>query len=112
VSFTASGLGYKFLKDSDGTTATNTDFVFTNYVGKLLNGTVFDQSDPSTGPSSFRVNGVIKGWTEALQMMSPGDQVRIFVPSKLAYGPQGNGPAIPPNSNLIFDVELVKIAAQ
>jgi FKBP-type peptidyl-prolyl cis-trans isomerase FklB len=106
---TASGLQYIVLKEGSGPKPTLTDKVKCDYEGKLLDGTVFDSSIKSGKPVEFNVNGVIKGWTEALQLMNTGSKWRLFVPSELAYGDQQAGPDIKPGSTLIFDVELLEI---
>ncbi len=108
VKVTASGLQYKVLKSGDGKSPKLTDTVSAHYKGTLINGTEFDSSYKRNEPSKFPVNGVIKGWTEALQMMKVGDKWQLFIPSDLAYGPQGR-PGIPPASTLIFEVELLGI---
>jgi len=103
-----SGLQYKILKAGTGEKATLDDTVKCNYKGTLINGTEFDASEKHGGPLTFPVKGVIAGWTEALQLMPVGSKWQLFVPSNLAYGPQG--PAdIGPNATLIFEVELVSI---
>jgi FKBP-type peptidyl-prolyl cis-trans isomerase FklB len=103
-----SGLQYKILKQGTGEKPTLEDTVVCNYKGTLINGTEFDASDKHGGPTSFPVKGVIAGWTEALQLMPVGSKWQLFVPSNLAYGPQGP-PDIGPNATLIFEVELVSI---
>jgi len=104
-----SGLEYKVLKTGTGPKPTATDTVSCNYRGTFVNGTEFDSSAKGDGkPVSFRVDGVIKGWTEALQLMPVGSKWQLFIPPDLAYGPGGR-PGIPPNSTLVFDVELVSI---
>ncbi len=105
---TESGLQYEILTEADGAKPGPTDQVTTHYEGRLLDGTVFDSSYERDEPAIFGLNQVIPGWTEALQLMSPGAKYRLYVPSALAYGPQGR-PSIPPNSTLIFDVELISI---
>lgn len=105
---TDSGLQYEILTEADGAKPGPTDQVTTHYEGRHLDGTVFDSSYERDDPSTFGLNQVIPGWTEALQLMSPGAKYRLYVPSALAYGPQGR-PSIPPNSTLIFDVELISI---
>ncbi len=103
-----SGLQYKILKPGTGAKPTLEDTVVCNYKGTLINGTEFDASDKHGGPATFQVKGVIAGWTEALQQMPVGSKWQLFVPSSLAYGPQGP-PGIGPNATLIFEVELVSI---
>src|SRR5450432_2134292 len=106
---TASGLQYIVLKEGTGPKPAATDKVKCDYEGKLIDGTVFDSSTKQGHPIEFTVNGVIKGWTEALQLMNTGSKWRLFIPSDLAYGDQPMGPDIKPGSTLIFDVELVEI---
>jgi FKBP-type peptidyl-prolyl cis-trans isomerase FklB len=103
-----SGLQYKILKQGAGDKPTPEDTVVCNYKGTLINGTEFDASEKHGGPASFPVKGVIAGWTEALQLMPVGSKWQLFVPSNLAYGPQGP-PDIGPNATLIFEVELVSV---
>jgi len=103
-----SGLQYKILKTGTGDKPTADDTVVCNYKGTLINGTEFDASEKHGGPLTFPVKGVIAGWTEALQLMPVGSKWQLFVPSNLAYGPQGPG-EIGPNATLIFEVELVSI---
>jgi FKBP-type peptidyl-prolyl cis-trans isomerase FklB len=102
-----SGLQYQILKAGDGPKPKLTDTVQCNYRGTLIDGTEFDSSDANGGPVSFPVSGVIKGWTQALQLMPVGSKWRLFVPATLAYGETGAGGKIGPNSVLIFDVELL-----
>jgi FKBP-type peptidyl-prolyl cis-trans isomerase FklB len=104
-----SGLQYKVEKQGSGPKPAATDQVKCNYKGTLTNGTEFDSSEKHGGPATFPVNGVIKGWTEALQLMPVGSKWQLYVPADLAYGERGAGEVIPPNSTLIFDVELVSI---
>jgi FKBP-type peptidyl-prolyl cis-trans isomerase len=106
---TASGLQYKVLKQGTGPSPKATDVVRTHYEGSFINGKVFDSSIKRGEPAAFGVNQVIPGWTEALQLMKVGDKWQLFVPSKLAYGPEGSQGAIPPDSTLIFEVELLEI---
>lgn len=106
-----SGLQYKVLKSGSGKTPKATDTVKTHYHGTLIDGTVFDSSVERGEPVEFPVNGVIPGWTEALQLMKEGDKWQLFVPAKLAYGERGAGGKIGPNSTLIFEVELLSIQA-
>ena len=109
VTTTASGLQYEILKAGDGLKPQATDRVNVHYHGTLLNGKVFDSSVERGQPITFGVQEVIKGWTEALQLMPVGSKWRIFIPSNLAYGEQGAGGDIGPNEALIFDVELLGI---
>ena len=104
-----SGLQYKVLKEGNGPKPTATDSVVCNYRGTLINGTEFDSSTKHGGPATFPVNGVIKGWTEALQLMPVGSKWQLFVPSDLAYAERGASADIGPNATLIFEVELVSI---
>jgi FKBP-type peptidyl-prolyl cis-trans isomerase FklB len=104
-----SGLQYKVIKEGAGDVPKKTDTVTTNYRGTLINGTEFDSSYKRGQPATFPVNGVIPGWTEALQLMKEGAKWQLFVPSQLAYGERGAGNAIGPDATLIFDVELISI---
>jgi FKBP-type peptidyl-prolyl cis-trans isomerase FklB len=104
-----SGLQYKILKQGTGPKPKLSDEVTTHYRGTLINGTEFDSSYKRNAPVSFPVNGVIKGWTEALQLMPTGSKWQLFIPSDLAYGPNGAGGVIGPNETLIFEVELISI---
>lgn len=103
-----SGLQYKVLKDGKGPKPKRTDSVKAHYKGTLIDGKEFDSTDPKGEPASFGVSEVIPGWTEALQLMSVGSKWQLFIPAALAYGERGQGP-IPPNSTLVFEVELVGI---
>lgn len=103
------GLQYKILNPGDGPSPGPDDNVKCHYHGTLIDGTVFDSSVERGQPAVFPVNGVIKGWVEALQMMEVGSKWRLFIPPDLAYGEQGAGNDIGPNSTLIFDVELLEI---
>ena len=109
VKTTASGLQYKVLKEGSGPSPKESDTVVTNYRGTLIDGTEFDSSYKRDKPAEFPVNRVIKGWTEALQLMKPGAKYQLFIPSALAYGERGAGQLIGPNATLIFEVELVSI---
>ena len=109
VKTTASGLQYKVIKAGKGASPKATDQVKTHYEGRLINGKVFDSSYKRGEPATFPVNGVIKGWTEALQLMKVGSQWELYVPSELGYGPRGTGADIGPNSTLIFKVELLEV---
>jgi FKBP-type peptidyl-prolyl cis-trans isomerase FklB len=102
------GLQYKILTPGTGPKPAATDTVACNYRGTFINGTEFDSSAKGGKPVTFPLNGVIKGWTEALQLMPTGSKWQLFIPSDLAYGEPGRGP-IPPNSTLVFEVELVSI---
>jgi FKBP-type peptidyl-prolyl cis-trans isomerase FklB len=106
---TASGLQYLVLKAGTGPKPTISDKVKCDYEGRLIDGTVFDSSVKQGKPIEFAVNGVIAGWTEALQLMNTGSKYRLFIPSNLAYGDQQMGSDIKPGSTLIFDVELIEI---
>jgi FKBP-type peptidyl-prolyl cis-trans isomerase FklB len=109
VNVTESGLQYEVLAEGDGDTPVPASTVRVHYHGTLINGTTFDSSYERGQPAEFPVGGVIKGWTEALQLMKVGGKLRIYVPHDLAYGEQGAGAAIAPYSTLIFDVELLDI---
>ena len=109
VKETASGLQYVVDKEGTGAQPTATDEVTVHYTGKLLDGTVFDSSVNRGEPATFPLNRVIPGWTEGVQLMKEGAKYTFFIPSDLAYGPQGVPGAIPPHSTLIFDVELIKV---
>lgn len=107
---TASGLKYQVLKKGPGTTSPKaTDRVRVHYHGTLLDGTVFDSSVQRGQPASFPLNRVIAGWTEGVQLMRVGDKFRFEIPPGLAYGPRSPSPKIPPNSTLVFEVELLAI---
>jgi FKBP-type peptidyl-prolyl cis-trans isomerase FklB len=109
VKTTASGLQYKVITDGTGKQPKATDMVTVNYRGTLIDGTEFDSSYKRGQPATFPVNGVIKGWTEALQLMKQGSKYQLFIPSNLAYGERAIGPDIGPNSTLIFEVELQEV---
>ena len=104
-----SGLQYEIITEGSGAKPKATDSVKCHYHGTLLDGTVFDSSVQRGQPAVFGVNQVIKGWVEALQLMSVGSKWKLFIPSSLAYGSQGAGNSIEPNSTLIFEVELLGI---
>jgi FKBP-type peptidyl-prolyl cis-trans isomerase FklB len=102
------GLQYKIIKEGTGATPTATDTVKVNYRGTLIDGKEFDSSYKRNQPAEFPVNGVIKGWTEALELMKVGGKWELYIPANLAYGERGR-PGIPPNSVLIFEVDLLEI---
>jgi FKBP-type peptidyl-prolyl cis-trans isomerase FklB len=104
-----SGLQYKVIKQGDGPKPTASDTVVTNYRGTLIDGTEFDSSYKRGEPATFPVGQVIKGWTEALQLMPVGSKWQLYIPSDLAYGERSPGGEIGPNSTLIFDIELLSI---
>jgi FKBP-type peptidyl-prolyl cis-trans isomerase FklB len=108
VKTTSSGLQYKALKEGNGAQPKSSDTVTVNYRGTLIDGTEFDSSYKRGQPATFPVGGVIKGWTEALQLMKVGSKYQLFIPASLAYGEQGR-PGIPPNATLIFEVELMDV---
>jgi len=107
-----SGLEYKILTQGTGPKPAATDTVVCNYRGTLINGTEFDSSYKRGQPATFPVSGVIKGWTEALQLMPVGSKWQLFLPAELAYGERGPSPEIGPNSTLVFEVELLSIQAK
>lgn len=107
-----SGLQYEVIKEGDGAVPGPNDQVTVHYTGKLIDGTVFDSSVDRGEPATFGVSQVIPGWVEALQLMKAGSTWRLFIPSALAYGPNGAGNIIGPNSTLIFDVELISVAGK
>jgi len=109
VKTTASGLQYKVISSGSGKSPAATSEVTVHYSGKLIDGTEFDSSYKRGEPATFPLNGVIPGWTEALQLMKEGDKWTIYIPQQLGYGSQGAGGAIPPFSTLVFDVELIKV---
>ncbi len=108
VTVLESGLQYQVLTEGEGDSPGPTSTVTTHYEGKLIDGTVFDSSIERGEPTSFPLNRVIPGWTEALQLMKPGSKWRLFIPSQLAYGERATG-SIPANSTLIFEVELISV---
>ena len=105
---TESGLQYKIEEEGSGLTPESVDTVEVNYEGRLLDGTVFDSSYERGESVKFPLNRVIRGWSEGLTYIKEGGKIQLYIPSDLAYGPQGTGP-IPGNSTLIFDVELLKV---
>ncbi len=104
-----SGLQYQVINKGTGAKPSKDDVVTTHYVGTLLDGREFDSSVKRGQPATFPLNGVIAGWTEALQLMPVGSKWRLFVPAGLAYGPEGREPVIGPNATLVFEVELLRI---
>ena len=106
---TKSGLQYKVIKSGDGPSPKADDTVTTHYRGTLIDGREFDSSHSRGQPASFPVNGVIKGWTEALQLMKVGDKWQLYIPSELAYGSSQRSELIQPNSTLVFEIELLEI---
>lgn len=109
IKVTESGLQYEVLESGKGDSPKASDNVEVHYTGKLIDGTVFDSSVERGVPASFGVTQVISGWVEALQLMHEGDKWRLYIPSDLAYGPNGAGGVIGPNMTLIFDVELLRV---
>ena len=111
VTFTTeSGLQYRVLAEGSGTESPGTDSVVSvHYLGKLIDGFEFDSSYKRNQPATFPVSGVIRGWTEALQLMKVGDKWELTIPPDLGYGSQGAGSTIPPDATLIFEVELLEI---
>lgn len=109
VKVTESGLQYKVIKEGSGKKPTKDNTVKVHYTGKLIDGTVFDSSVERGEPAEFPLSGVISGWTEGLQLMSVGSKYTLFLPPNLAYGANGAGQTIGPNSTLVFDVELIEI---
>ena len=107
----SSGLQYQVIEEGVGESPKKTDSVTVQYKykGTLIDGTEFDSSYKRGKPATFRVDGVIAGWTEALQLMKPGAKWKLFIPSNLAHGERGSGAKIPPNSTLVFEVELLKV---
>jgi peptidylprolyl isomerase len=109
VKILPSGLQYKVISTGSGKTPGSSDSVTVHYRGTLIDGTEFDSSIKRGQPATFPVNGVIKGWTEALQLMQEGSKWQLFIPADLAYGPRSAGALIEPYSTLIFEVELIKV---
>jgi FKBP-type peptidyl-prolyl cis-trans isomerase FkpA len=109
VKTTSSGLQYLVLEEGKGKSPKATDTVLVHYKGNLLDGTEFDSSYKRNEPISFPLNGVIPGWTEGVQLMKEGGKIRLFIAANLGYGSRGAGGVIPPDSTLIFDIELLKV---
>lgn len=109
VKSTKSGIQYEIIKSGTGASPKITSSVLCHYEGTLINGTVFDSSYKRGEPITFPLRGVIPGWTEILQLMKEGDKWKVSIPFNLAYGPDGMPPVIPPNSTLIFTIELLKV---
>ncbi|QUM83457.1 FKBP-type peptidyl-prolyl cis-trans isomerase [Moritella sp. 28] len=112
ITTTESGLQYEVLAAGTGKKATPNDTVTVHYTGSLLNGNVFDSSVERGEPATFALNRVIPGWTEGVALMNVGSKYKLYIPSELGYGAQGAGADIPPNSTLVFEVELLEIAGQ
>lgn len=112
VKTTESGLQYEVVKKTEGVQPKATDVVTVHYEGKLIDGTVFDSSIQRGSPIDLPVSGVIPGWVEGLQLMHVGEKYKLYIPSELAYGAQSPSPAIPANSVLVFDLELLAIKDQ
>jgi FKBP-type peptidyl-prolyl cis-trans isomerase FklB len=106
-----SGLQYHVVREGTGAVPKETDTVTVNYRGTLIDGTEFDSSYKRNKPATFQVDRVIRGWTEALQLMQEGAKWELFIPAKLAYGERGAGSGIPPNSALIFEVDLISVGS-
>ena len=106
---TESGLQYEVIESGSGKTPQRSDTVVTHYAGRFLDGTEFDSSISRGEPLSFPVTGVIAGWTEALLLMQEGDKWRLYIPPELGYGERGAGGAIPGNTALIFDINLIEV---
>ncbi len=109
---TSSGLKYLVMEEGSGNAPAATDEVIVHYTGMLTDGTIFDSSVMRGEPATFPLNAVIPGWTEGLQLMKPGGTTVFYIPSNLAYGEQGAPGAIPPNSDLIFEVQLLSVIHQ
>ena len=105
-----SGLQYEIIEEGKGTSPKSSDTVTVHYRGTLIDGTEFDSSHKRGRPATFKLNRVIKGWTEGLQLMKEGGKRRLYIPSNLAYGKRGAGKLIGPGETLIFDVELIRVA--
>lgn len=106
---TDSGLQYKVITSGQGSSPKSDDTVVVEYTGRLLDGKVFDSTEKTGKPITFNVGGVIKGWTEALQLMKPGGKMEVYIPSELAYGSRNTGGPIGPNQTLIFQIKLLSV---
>lgn len=109
VMTTDTGLQYTVVEEGEGDSPAATDTVTVHYTGALIDGTVFDSSVERGEPATFKLNQVIPGWTEGLQLMTPGAKYKFFIPSNLAYGDRGAPPRIGPGAALVFDVELIEV---
>lgn len=109
VEVTRSGLQYRVLREGTGRQPASTDVVRVHYRGRLVDGTVFDSSYKRGQPAEFRLDGVIPGWTEGVQLMREGAKYEFVIPAQLAYGTKGAGDVIPPGATLIFEVELLEV---
>ena len=109
VNVTESGLQYQIIEAGEGDAPAATDTVVVHYAGTLIDGQEFDSSHKRGQPATFKLNGVIKGWTEGLQLLKPGGKAKLFIPPELAYGERGAGAMIGPNATLVFDVELIEV---
>ena len=112
IKVTESGLQYEVITEGDGASPKATDVVKVHYEGTLISGQIFDSSIKRGEPVEFPLNQVIPGWTEGVQLMKVGSKYRFFIPSNLAYGEQGAGGMIAPNSALVFEVELLEIKSK
>ena len=108
VKETKSGLQYKIIKPGDGTKPSATDKVTVHYRGTFIDGTEFDSSYKRNQPATFGLNQVIQGWSEGLQLIAPGGKIELVIPPEIAYGTRGR-PSIPPNTTLLFEIELIKV---
>jgi FKBP-type peptidyl-prolyl cis-trans isomerase FklB len=109
---TESGLQYKVIEEGTGKSPTASDRVKCHYEGRLIDGTIFDSSYERGQPAEFALRGVIRGWTEGLQLMKEGGKYELYIPSDLGYGPRGGGQLIGPNATLIFVIELLEVVPQ
>ena len=109
VTVLQSGLQYKILTEGTGASPKSTDSVTVHYKGTFINGNEFDSSYKRNSPATFKLNQVIKGWTEGVQLMKEGGKIALYIPYNLAYGENGAGSAIPPYSAMIFEVELLSV---